>query len=346
MTLKELAAQVGCSPSTLDRVLHNRGSVSAKTRARILESVSASGFQINSAGKALAMQNKMKFGIIISADFSGKANSLFPKIYEGMRCGVEALSQTGAEFYFRGLKSGTAAEQVQEIQSLIEAGAAAIAISFEDDDHELHEAIERGIQKGVKFIPYYNTCPNRAIEHKFIFDMGIDQVREGRVAAELMARFLGGRGKIVLFSGLMRNRVHQNRIDAVYDEIKKNHPGITVVDVIRNAHPLQRITRQLEEVLENCADLAGVIASCGNNWAIGDILQQRGLCGQVVSIMFDKTLKVEEQLKAGVIDCVIGQDLKKLGYNTVLALYDSLMLGSVDSFKVRLPMLIEIKQCY
>lgn len=346
MTLKELAVQIGCSPSTLDRVLNNRGSVSAKTRARILESVNASGFQINSTGKALAMQNKMKFGIIVSADLSAKVNSLFPRIYEGMRCGVEALSQTGAEFHFRDLKSGTAAEQVQAIQSLIEAGVAAIAISFEDDHQELHEAIERGIEKGVKFIPYYNACPNRTNAHKFFFDMGIDQLREGRVAAELMARFLGEKGKIVLFSGLMRNCVHQNRIDAAYDEVKKNHPGITIIDVIRNAHPAERITNQFEEVLDGCADLAGVIASCGNNWAIGSILERRGLCGKVVSIMFDKTLKVEEQLKAGVIDCVIGQDLKKLGYNTVLALYDSLMLGSVDSFKVRLPLLIEIRQCY
>lgn len=346
MTLKELAAQVGCSPSTLDRVLNNRGSVNAGTRARIMESVNELGFQINSTGKALAMQNKMKFGIIISADLSSKVNSLFPRIYEGMRYGVEALTQTGAEFYFRDLQSGTAAEQVEAIQSLIEAGALAIAISFEDDDPELHEAVERGIEKGIKFIPYYNACADRAIEHKFLFDMGIDHQREGRVAAELMSRFLGGKGKIALFSGLMRNGVHQNRIDAVYDELKKNHPGVVVVDVIRNAHPLERITGRLEEVLSGCPDLAGVIASCGNNWAIGDMLEQRGLCGRVVSIMFDKTLMVEQQLKAGVVDCVIGQDLKKLGYNTVLALYDSLMLGSVDSFKVRLPMLIEVRQCY
>ena len=105
MTQKELARLIGCSRATFDRVLNNRGGVSSSMRQRIIESIKETGFQVNSAGKVLAMQNRLKFGIIISSDLTPISNQLFDRIYKGMKIAAKGFSTLGAEFYFVKLSS-------------------------------------------------------------------------------------------------------------------------------------------------------------------------------------------------------------------------------------------------
>ena len=346
MTLKELAEEIGCSKATLDRALNNRGKVSEKMMQKILAHVDRLDFQVNGIGKALAMQNKMKFGIIISADLSSKSNALFQLIYEGMCQGAKSYSSIGAKFFFIKLSSGRADEQIRAIRSLMEKGVAGIAISIEENSQELFDTIDAAMEQGIQFISYQNTVGAAIAKNNYRYIMGTDQSKEGHIAAELMGRFLNGRGKVILYSGLMKNMFHQNRIDSAYEKLKKEYPDIEIVDVFRNAYPDEKISRDFNNVLDQHPDLSGVIISCGGDYVVTEVLKGRGLLKQVKQIMFDVTPKVEEELKAGNIDVVIGVDLKKLGYNTIVALCDSLVYGRIECIKVDLPISIMMKECY
>jgi LacI family transcriptional regulator len=346
MTLEELAKEIGCSKSTLDRALNNRGKVSQQMMERILFYVDKFNFRVNRAGKVLAMQNKLKFGIILSADLTPKSNSLFELIHEGMKSGAKELSNIGASFYFIKLSSGSAKEQVEAIQSLADKGVAAIAISIEEKSEELLKAIRNAKEQGIQFISYMNSIGAAIAKECFEYIIGTDQLKEGYIAAELMGRFLSGKGKVILYSGLMKNMFHQNRIDSAYEKLKNNYPDIEIIDVFRNAYPDSKVAEHFSGILDEHRDLSGVIISCGSNYVITDILKERGMIGQVKQIMFDATSKVEEELKAGNIDVVIGADLRKLGFNTIIALCDSIMYGRIESLKIDVPISIIFKECY
>ena len=62
-------------------------------------------FQVNVVGKVLAIQNKLKFGIV-SSDLTAKNNSLFELIYEGMLLG-QRIIRHGSKL-FKKLSSGRA----------------------------------------------------------------------------------------------------------------------------------------------------------------------------------------------------------------------------------------------
>lgn len=337
MTLKELAKKIGCSTATLDRVINGRSGVSPETKARVLSRINELSFEVNSAGKALAMQNKLKFGIILSADLVSSKNLFFSAIYEGMQVGVQALSKTGAKFYFKMLKSGSAHEQVEAILDLTDIGVASIALSIEEKSEELQRIMDEAMANGVEFISYFNSISTESLSLTNHYNFGGNHEEEGRYAAELLARFMGRKGKVVLLSGLMKNLVHQTRIDTAYEVLKKRYPDIEIIDIARNMYPEERILEYLDRMLKYHPDINGVIASCGYNYLVADTLYQKGLCSNVTQVMFDFTYRIEEQLHSGMIDAVVGQDLKKLGYNTIIALYDLLMDRHIDPYKINVP---------
>lgn len=57
-TIKELAAKCGVSIGTVDRVLHNRGRVSAKTRELVLSTAEEMQYIPNRAAQSLAARKK------------------------------------------------------------------------------------------------------------------------------------------------------------------------------------------------------------------------------------------------------------------------------------------------
>lgn len=346
MTMEELAREIGCSKSTLDRALHNRGNVSAKMMEKIRTYIKKNDFQVNVVGKVLAIQNKLKFGIIVSSDLTAKNNSLFELIYEGMLFGTKNYSSMGVNFFFKKLSSGRAEEQIKAIDELVNEGVSGIAISIEENSQDLFDTINSAMEKGIRFVSYQNTAGAKSTKRNFSYILGTDQSKEGYIAAELMGRFLNGRGKVILYSGLMKNMFHQNRIDSAYDKLKNEYPDIEIIDVFRNAYPDSVIYEHFNKCLDDNPDLSGVIISCGGNYVITEILKERGLIGKVKQIMFDATRKIKEELKKGNVDVVIGTDLKRLGYNTVIALCESLMYGKVDKIKVDLPVSIMIKECF
>ena len=81
-TIKEIADIAGVSRGTVDRVLNNRGSVSAKTTEKILEIAKALDYKPNKAGLTLAAQKKrLKLGVILF----GETNPFMDKILERIR---------------------------------------------------------------------------------------------------------------------------------------------------------------------------------------------------------------------------------------------------------------------
>lgn len=57
MTVHDVAAQAGVSTATVSRVINNKGSVSAKTRDKILRVIEESGFTVNSVAQSLALSD-------------------------------------------------------------------------------------------------------------------------------------------------------------------------------------------------------------------------------------------------------------------------------------------------
>lgn len=345
MTLKELALQIGCSRATLDRVLNNREGVSDKRRKEILEMIKEYGYKPNRIGKMLATQKRTVIGVILSADITPAENPLYHVIYEGMTVAAAALEETGVRYVFRQLKSGKAKEQIKCIEDMVyEEKVSGIAISLEEKSDELFDTIKYHMERGIKFLSYFNINGAQHPEFKFAHEIGINQQREGIVAAGLMAKFLRGKGKIALMSGLEKNLVHQTRINSAKSLLENSYKQIEVAEVIRNTYPEERAEELVQELLGKHPDLDGIIMSCGSSSRIAEKLNAMGKSGQISVISFDFTKQLELDLGKGYLDAVIGVNLEKLGFKTIHAIYELVFQDEIQEDTLYVPLQIKIKE--
>ena len=92
VTINDVAKAAGVSKGTVDRVLHNRGEVSAKSRETVLKVIEEMGFKPNLYASLLASQKNIRIQCIIPEYFTGEFWSLTDK---GIEEAAELVSRYG-----------------------------------------------------------------------------------------------------------------------------------------------------------------------------------------------------------------------------------------------------------
>jgi len=98
VTIKELSEMAGVSPGTIDRVLHNRGKVSAENLRKINDVLSRIGYKQNIHTSAVAM--KKTFRIVISAP-AFSSGDYWDQIHHGLLHALEEYSDLDIELCSR-----------------------------------------------------------------------------------------------------------------------------------------------------------------------------------------------------------------------------------------------------
>lgn len=344
MTQEELASRIGVSRATLDRVMNNREGVGAKKRQEVLAAIKELGYKPNITGKMLSMQNRTSIGIIIGADKTPEDGRVFEIIYQSMLKCSEGLKTSGVRFVYRRMVSGEVEEQIRIIEEMAGEGMKGIALAFRKRTKELYDTIEKYQKKGIQFVPYFNTLVGPDTDLKFQCYLETDQVREGRIAASLLARFIGGKGKVALISGLEENYAHQLRVDSAYGLLNDKYSEIDVLPIYRNCYPETEAKKLCREILTENPDLRGIIVSCGFFGAITSCIEEMGKKDQISVILFDITKKAKEDLGNDRCDAIIGIDLKRLGYNTIKVIYELVFRNEVDKESWEMPLQILLKE--
>src|SRR5215212_1627818 len=115
-----------------------------------------------------------------------------------------------------------AQRQIQQINAMVQQGAQAIVV-YPISPTALNAAVKNACAKGVVIIAY-----DAAITEPCAFNVTIDQEEAGRVTADWLAQKLGGKGNIVLITGVPGTSVDTLRTKAA-KEVFAKHPDIKVV---------------------------------------------------------------------------------------------------------------------
>ena len=71
ITIKEIARRTGLSTGTVDRVLHNRGEVSGKSREKVMEAIRELGYEPNVHASLLSSGKRVRIVVLIPSPESG-----------------------------------------------------------------------------------------------------------------------------------------------------------------------------------------------------------------------------------------------------------------------------------
>jgi ribose transport system substrate-binding protein len=115
-----------------------------------------------------------------------------------------------------------AQRQIQQVNAMVQAGADAIVI-FPISPTALNSVVKNACAKGVLVFAY-----DAEITEPCAYNISIDQPEAGRVTAEWLVEKMGGKGDIVVITGVPGTSVDNLRTKAA-KEVFAKHPGIKIV---------------------------------------------------------------------------------------------------------------------
>ena len=116
----------------------------------------------------------------------------------------------------------SAQKQIQQINSMVQAGAKAIIV-YPISPTALNGAVKNACAKGVIVVAY-----DSIISEPCAYNVHIDQRKWGVELAEWLVKKLGGKGRVVMITGVPGTTVDTLRIEGAKEVFAKN-PGIEVV---------------------------------------------------------------------------------------------------------------------
>jgi LacI family transcriptional regulator len=180
------------------------------------------------------------------------------------------------------------------------------------------------------------TFTSDILESKRLCFVGLDVVKSGRVAGELMAKILQGRGKVAVVYGSRHILAHNLRIEG-FTAVIEQFPDITILEMVEN---LDRDDVSFEvtlSLLERHPDLDGLCLMSAGVGGAGKAIKLLNRGNQIKVISFDFVPDTVALVKEGVIDFTIGQNPFMQGYKPIKVLSDYLLFDRVpetDFFQV------------
>ena len=159
---------------------------------------------------------------------------------------------------------------------------------------------------------------------KYVCFAATDNYQGGAIAAKRMGEILQGKGKVVVVKYVPGSASTTERENGFIDTIKKDFPGVEIVDTKYGQDTVETALQATEDLLTRHPDLQGLYA-CNASTAVGAL---QGLQSQkraeVKMVGFDAEKALIDGLKAGQIDALVVQNPFKMGYEGVKAVVDKI----------------------
>ncbi len=316
VTIKMIADRAGVSTGTVNRALNGKDRIKEQTRQKILKIADEMGYQANTAAKALGTKRKpIRIGaIIFPQNFYGHED-IFSLIYAGLQQAAEKYTAYGMQTTIMQMKSYTAEEQLQAIDTLKQQGISALIISVVDDQavvRQLHALQEEGMLVIAVNVDLQNT-------ERFCF-IGQNLCQSGRTAAHLLYQMNHTLMEAAILGGIPQARSAEDRMYGFKQYFQENLPGVPVYQKHQEICYPEDIYLQAGKLLDEHAELNCFCVTTFSPRGLVRALRERNRQAYIVG--FDDTRENIQLLKNGEINFLIAQQPERQGTMSMDILFD------------------------
>lgn len=338
-TIKDIAKMAGVSAGTVDRVLHNRGDVSEKSRAKVQKVLDEIHYKPNVFAIGLAAKKRYTVLCIIPRFME---YDYWHSVVLGIERAKEELSPFNVYIDYLFYKHGDR-DSYQSICTQVasqDVDAVLIAPNFNEDTLKLVLDLDQ------RKIPYvfvdFNVEDTNALKY-----IGHDSHRSGYIAAQILMRNYTGDEELVLFLSSNKDNPAEVqmrcRLDGFMQYFTDNHLEVKTYEVVLTNDDIQQNNLVLESFFVSHPKATLGIVFNSRVYCVGEYLQKRdmnmkGLVG------YDLLYKNVELLKSGYVTFLIGQRPGLQGYCGVKALTDHIIFKKLRNKVKYMPIDILIKE--
>jgi LacI family transcriptional regulator len=316
-TIKDIAKAAGVSRGTVDRVLHGRRGVNPDVAHRIRELADGMDFVPNKAGKILASRKQpVKIGCLLPSI----GNCFFNDVIEGIRLAESELADFGVSVHIEEVKGYEPEIHVTGIRTLLADGCAALCVSTLDIP-EIRTVIDTVIEDGIPVIAVNTdiTGTNR------LCYVGCNYYKGGSTAAKLLSLIFRHELNILIFTGSLKMKGHNERIQGFLEGLTAQAIPYGVVDIFESNDDDEYVYKPALRLLQenptiNCIYIVTACIS-GVCRAVSELGREK----QIHILTFDDVPSTRALVQNGIIDFTICQEPVQQGYRSIQMMFSYFM---------------------
>lgn len=294
-SMADVAEATGVSEATVDRVLNGRGGVSRDKEARVLEW--ARKLKIDRAldtvsGKWLRIVILMYRPVSPYYVHLKRGFALAQKAFELQR-GICTV------VHFESLDSDkvceTIAREARKADGLV-------IVTYE------HPDITAALRQVSASIPVVTLASDLPGTGRLAY-VGLDNRRAGRVAGELMGRFLGeAGGRVLILTGLHDYLGHEERESGFRSVLRGHFPKCAIAETVESGERATQTERYTRDAFLRYPDLLGIYNISVGDEGIADALKGLGRTRTTIFISHELNEVSRRNLIDGTQDAIIDQN--------------------------------------
>jgi LacI family transcriptional regulator len=335
----DIARLAQVSTGTVDRVIHNRGEVSEKTRNKVLEIIKELDYQPDILARSLATKKQYHFFVIIPV--SANENDFWYAPLKGIEKALDELSHYGiriSHFFFNHFDK----------EDFI--NVAARALTEKPDGLLFAPVFEKESRTFMRQLEQLNipiVLINSSLEEKSSASfIGQDSIQSGYLAGKLLTYGKEESGNILIvnISARKDNYYHILRRERgfrkYFSENKLDNYGISTIEAMQSTS--EDLKNKLNK--EFAANrLTGVFVTNSRVHQLARYLEENDI-HNVRLIGYDLLPESVRYLRKGKIDFLISQRPEEQGYMGILSLFNNVFLKKPVEVEQYLPIDIITKE--
>jgi LacI family transcriptional regulator len=333
ITITEIARLAGVSIGTVDRVIHGRAGVSAKTRETIQALIKEHGYEPNAYARNLKLNRNYNIGVLLprfDTEFQ-----YWEMVYQGVAQAAKelgVLSVSVVTKQFDRLIKGDMAAKAEELYEMGIDGLLLAPLPANEAENLLLEHQD---------VPYaFIDSPLPGMNP--IATIAQDSHQSGYLAGRLVSALCKGEPGTVASVQLYPDAVNGKQRAAGFKRYFDDHPDMTLQEIMLGS--LQDTDAMLDELFKQHSDLRGVFTVNNIINCFGNSLVKSGRKRGVVTIGYDLVKENREGLLAGSIDCLLSQRPAYQGHTAIYQIYRKVVLGQEPEQSIAIPIDIYFKE--
>lgn len=314
ITAQEIADLAGVSRGTVDRALKNRDGVKPQTKEKILEIAKKYNYKPNIIGKALVYSGKT---VDVPVILNSVGNPFFDAVKDGILAAQDEYSGYGIKAHIKEFKGYDASKLLSILDGLPHDTAQIILTPI--CDKTVEQKIQGLIDSGISVVMLTNKPENI----KNALYVGCDYIKSGRIAGQLTGLLSGGKANLFIVTGSSQHKGHAQRVDGIREIILKEYPDINIVGVSENLDDDDFAYSEMKKILGKNPQIDFVYITAGG--VDGTLRAIKEQPRKINVCTFDNTPAVRQALLNKRVSATICQQPFKQGFESVKAIYDSVI---------------------
>lgn len=338
VTIKDIAEQSGVSAGTVDRILHDRGNVSKRSRAAVEKVLAATGYAGDKYFAATA--KPCKLAVLTPSSTIG---DYWSDVYKGIEHALEEFQYPGISLqYFQYNQFDVySCLSAQRMVLSVRPDAVIVGPTFLEEAQVFCAELEK------TQIPYVFVDSHFDGTHP-LATFSTDQISGGRALAHILSACTPKGSKIAIFESL-RSGFHFSsnslaRHSGFLEYLKETGRENDLTETCYTSTVPAENEATLKELLQRHKDLGGIAVLNSRGSSLAEVLEKEGR-KDIHLISFDMTMRNVEFLRRGTIGVLLCQHPFRQGYLATTTLVRYFMQGIVpDTVYNYLPIDIVLKE--